>query len=973
MMREPINQYLRVQDPLTKGFIYCCHSNHLQTPGWRQNYLYSSSIEQVDVRTLIPFNSKKAFTFDSYVAPKNVHQFVCMLIDYACLLHIHLIRDGNVIVNCKNGRSRSPTVILAFMMLRGLKQNHATTWLRHAFQTQRPYITQRSAQFPNFQKFFNVLNNLEQMIQLNSSNQFITSRVLNNMVTTQPRSVNEKYFYHYMHGTKPTSLDGSLVPIFDNTKIEEDNELLEIVPSPSSLPISSEAKKGKRKVGSMKSPEIHIQLKKIPCGNNSSCNGYLYVQEIYTVGDGIWSCDICQISYKEDRACCTKYPRCLYKICGICAKQQEFDFFKKKTSKKPSSSKVTDEMLIEAMKINIAEALRLLNNSASNSPSIKGKSPPPPSSNSKSSSSCSSCSSTSSSENNSDDDDDDDYDDNDDDDNNGNDKNNDNNDDKSKSHRIIIIGDDNVKVEHNGAFLVLPAGWKKQSHEQGTAAKRDTFFLDPQGKRYRSVAEVEIALGLRINNIPASKITNKKKRKVTSIEGVVPSKISNKTPATFKIKKKRKVISIEGVVGNNVDRRPTKKSLTTSQKVKIMDAAKIIETKVSSALKALTDSDLLRKSKVWHSTVDESIRKEVKRRIFQMVHKKIFNITIANKVAELSEFSLYSTAATRNDYMNLDTIDTRMRQLRGRFGEIEKEKGSSNRSIQKNRNKTKSRSSSSSSNINNSDTNIAKTMLSLSFSPSSLAAVDLKQLAQAQNETASLQVFNNDSTGSDMDLESEEETNEKEKAMVLSAQPPSPIHKEKAKAEQQKQKQNQGTERLKNLNQQQLQQLQKQTKKIISHQSVNRNIDYKQFVIVNNDWKSFFSKSQNIMCWSSKSRKQCYPAAKRNFPELFNSGWVLLRPEQKKKIPQNTNTTSKKKFYNVFTNVMCDDLSNEITNHLSAKSSLLYRSTIQKKIGTIVRPVMLCQHPVKGRTGCHGPSGKITKACKYCARIRGYK
>ena len=264
-------------------------------------------------------------------------------------------------------------------------------------------------------------------------------------------------------------------------------------------------------------------------------------------------------------------------------------------------------------------------------------------------------------------------------------------------------------------------------------------------------------------------------------------------------------------------------------------------------------------------------------------------------------------------------------------------------------------------------------MLSLSFSPSSLAAVDLKQLAQAQNETASLQVFNYDSTGSDMDLESEEETNEKAKAMVLSAQPPSPIHKEKAKAEQQKQKQNQGTERLKNLNQQ-LQQIQKQTKKFISHQSVNRNIDYKQFVIVNNDWKSFFSKSQNIMCWSSKSRKQCYPAAKRNFPELFNSGWVLLRPEQKI-FPQNT--TSKKKFYNVFTNVMCDDLSNEITNHLSAKSSLLYRSTQHPRYkynsGTIVRPVMLCQHPVKGRTGCHGPSGKITKACKYCARIRGYK
>ena len=71
---------------------------------------------------------------------------------------------------------------------------------------------------------------------------------------------------------------------------------------------------------------------------------------------------------------------------------------------------------------------------------------------------------------------------------------------KTSAADLINIGEGDFKVDENGALLELPAGWSKQvkMREQGaTAGQRDTYFLDPNGKRYRSVVEVERALGLR--------------------------------------------------------------------------------------------------------------------------------------------------------------------------------------------------------------------------------------------------------------------------------------------------------------------------------------------------------------------------------------------------------------------------------------------------------------------------------------------
>ena len=56
------------------------------------------------------------------------------------------------------------------------------------------------------------------------------------------------------------------------------------------------------------------------------------------------------------------------------------------------------------------------------------------------------------------------------------------------------------KLIPSALSLKLPTGWKKQIkiREQGaTAGQRDTYFIDPEGKRYRSVVEVKRALGMR--------------------------------------------------------------------------------------------------------------------------------------------------------------------------------------------------------------------------------------------------------------------------------------------------------------------------------------------------------------------------------------------------------------------------------------------------------------------------------------------
>ena len=177
---EKPNEFLSVVDPLTKGIIYCVNRGLLHTPGWSKRWL-SETIRHIDVTDTKPFSSN-AFTHDSFVDQGGEDTFINMFIDFACMIHEELVLSGKVVVHCKNGRSRSPQVILAFMMLRGIPREHCIQWLTLAFRTQRPTIHDKSAAFPNFQKFANVTVALEKRCSDHRSD--IESRVKTNISNT---------------------------------------------------------------------------------------------------------------------------------------------------------------------------------------------------------------------------------------------------------------------------------------------------------------------------------------------------------------------------------------------------------------------------------------------------------------------------------------------------------------------------------------------------------------------------------------------------------------------------------------------------------------------------------------------------------------------------------------------------------------------------------------------------------------------
>jgi len=66
------------------------------------------------------------------------------------------------------------------------------------------------------------------------------------------------------------------------------------------------------------------------------------------------------------------------------------------------------------------------------------------------------------------------------------------------------------------------------------------------------------------------------------------------------------------------------------------------------------------------------------------------------------------------------------------------------------------------------------------------------------------------------------------------------------------------------------------------------------------EWQKYYSKSQKINCWSSKT-KGTFPSASRHQPALFEVGWVLL--------PDKNPVTGASQFSNVFTGDTCSDLS----------------------------------------------------------------
>ena len=260
-INEYENEFLRCVDPVTNGIIYCVNKIHLETDGWCKKWI-SNDIVIIDVRKVKPFQSS-AFTHDSWVDRHKTSKFVDMLIDFACLIHANLKRFGKVIVHCKNGRSRSPTVILAFMMLRGLSKEHATSWLTTAFRSQRITIASRSVEFPNFPKFDSVISALAIRCSTESNRLEIDKRVTHNFNTFSSTSSSSSSSLNHLNGLP---FSGSwLVPRRLQGKLPSTSFCSAPSTMSSSKSDNGNATKGKRtsrrvsiKNAAVVSPAIHI-------------------------------------------------------------------------------------------------------------------------------------------------------------------------------------------------------------------------------------------------------------------------------------------------------------------------------------------------------------------------------------------------------------------------------------------------------------------------------------------------------------------------------------------------------------------------------------------------------------------------------------------------------------------------------------------------------------------------------------------
>ena len=170
-----------MRDPRSGGVIVCCNLTHVRSAAFLRTTFGAAQAGRVpilDVTSARTRADSQAFTHDSFVMHTGVPRYCRMLVDFACLIQWHLERRGAVIVHCKNGRSRSPTVILAHFILEGMPRAFAQDWLTQAFRAQRPTIARASVTFPNFNKFDNVLQALEEAFFVQAP--WISQRVAEN-------------------------------------------------------------------------------------------------------------------------------------------------------------------------------------------------------------------------------------------------------------------------------------------------------------------------------------------------------------------------------------------------------------------------------------------------------------------------------------------------------------------------------------------------------------------------------------------------------------------------------------------------------------------------------------------------------------------------------------------------------------------------------------------------------------------------
>ena len=168
---EPRGEYAIVADPVIQNkIIVITNRYNVKDDNWlRSEFNLDSSCSNVlnVAERCIPClanDVKSILKSDAYVHNQNIKNAVKTFTDYALYIHLQLLEHNTFVLCCKNGRSRSPNIVLAFLMLfRGMAYSMATSWLTALFKTQRPYIAAKSAMFPNFTKYFNLFNEIERL------------------------------------------------------------------------------------------------------------------------------------------------------------------------------------------------------------------------------------------------------------------------------------------------------------------------------------------------------------------------------------------------------------------------------------------------------------------------------------------------------------------------------------------------------------------------------------------------------------------------------------------------------------------------------------------------------------------------------------------------------------------------------------------------------------------------------------------
>ena len=162
--------------------------NHIYLPSKIINDSFISRLgltpkQLVDIIQDIPFQQARpeaiAFKLDQPIdRPLAIEKHMKMLVDFVCIMYYNLkfLPGKQTAVFCVNGRSRSPCGILAYYMMVGnIPKDKAKQCLKQAFNQQRTTASKTTGEFPNFNKFNQLISQLA--IDIDSDKPWLRTRI----------------------------------------------------------------------------------------------------------------------------------------------------------------------------------------------------------------------------------------------------------------------------------------------------------------------------------------------------------------------------------------------------------------------------------------------------------------------------------------------------------------------------------------------------------------------------------------------------------------------------------------------------------------------------------------------------------------------------------------------------------------------------------------------------------------------------